>query len=452
MEEEGDPMNAFKAYDIRGIYGKDFTREDAYRIGHFIPELLKTNRVLVGHDTRASSDEIYTALTDGLTDRGADVFSIGPATTPMVYFATAKHNFDASVQITASHNPKEYNGFKVSRSGALPVGYHSGLAELEAMVTNDSPTVHATKGSIHDLPVTEEYITFLKTYLPNISDMKIGIDCSNGMTSLLVKDVFGNSPHYIFDELDCTFPNHPPNPLIEDNVSDLKALVKENSLDVGIIFDGDGDRVMFVDETGRFIRPDIITGVIAHYYLHGDSEAVLHDIRTSRAVSDHIRALGGTPHMWKVGHAFAKEKLREINGIFGGELAGHYYFRDFFNCDSGMLASLIVLNVLTKLRSEGTSFSALIDSISSIPNSGEINFKIENKQEAMEAVRTHFTDDSEPTAFFDFDGYRIEFADWWLNIRPSNTEPYLRLIVEADSDELLSGKLGEIQSILNPFT
>ena len=445
-------MNAFKAYDIRGIYNKDFSRDDAYKIGHFIPELLKTDRVLVGYDMRSSSEEIYAALTEGITDRGADVYSIGPATTPMVYFSTAKHDFDASVQITASHNPKEYNGFKVSRSKALPVGYHSGLEDLERMVNNDSPTVSANKGTIHDLPVTEEYTAFLKTYMPDIGDMKIGIDCSNGMTSLLARDIFGDSPLYIYDDLDCTFPNHPPNPLIEDDVSDLKDLVVDNSLDVGIIFDGDGDRVMFVDETGRFIRPDIITGVIAHYYLDGSPMPVLHDIRTSRAVSDYIRELGGVPHMWKVGHAFAKEKLREIEGVFGGELAGHYYFRDFFNCDSGILAALIVLNVLTKLRAEGTSFSALIDRISSIPNSGEINFRIEKKQEAMDAVRSHFTDISQPTAFYDFDGYRIEFDDWWLNIRPSNTEPYLRLIVEADSDSLLTDKLKDIESILGTFT
>ena len=220
---------------------------------------------------------------------------------------------------------------------------------------------------------------------------------------------------------------------------------------LGIIYDGDGDRVVFVDEKGRFIPPDIMIAVIGMYYLEKEKGNVLYDIRTSKAVSEYITKLGGTPHMWKVGHAFAKVKLREIKGIFGGELAGHYYFRDFFNCDSGIFASLISLDVISRIKKEGKLLSELIDSIRKYPNSGEINFRIEQKDEAMERLKNEFTQKERPTAFYDFDGYRIEFKDWWFNVRMSNTEPYLRLVVEANSEDLLEKKLSEFRNILGEF-
>lgn len=441
----------FKAYDIRGIYNKEFNREDVYRIGYFIPKLLKADKVLVGRDCRASSNEIFEYLSKGITDSGADVYNIGLSTTPMVYFATANHGFDASIQITASHNPKEYNGLKISRTGALPVGIDSGLAELEDMVRNNKIEVAGKKGRVVDFDVRGEYVDFQRKYVPDLSGLSIAVDCSNGMTSLVIKDILGTSPHYIFDTLDGTFPNHEPNPLDEKNVVDLERAVVENNCDAGVIYDGDGDRVVFVDEKGRFIPPDIMIAVIGMYYLEGEKGNVLYDIRTSRSVSEYIRKMGGTPHMWKVGHAFAKVKLREIKGIYGGELAGHYYFRDFFNCDSGIFASLIALNVISRIKKEGWLFSELIDSIRVYPNSGEINFRIEQKDEAMERLKNEYTQKEKPTAFYDFDGYRIEFEDWWFNVRPSNTEPYLRLVVEADSQDLLGKKLSELKNIIEEF-
>lgn len=444
-------MGVFKAYDIRGIYNKDFGREDAYKIGYFLPRLLKSDKVLVGRDCRESSEEIFEYLSKGICDSGADVYYIGYSTTPMVYYATAKYNFAASVQITASHNPKEYNGFKISRAGALPVGYDTGLAELEAMVVNEKVELSGKKGEIKGFDIKSEYISFLKQYVPDISKFSMAVDCSNGMASILIRDILGSEPAYIYDELDGSFPNHEPNPLIEDNLKDLKELVVDKGCDIGIIYDGDGDRVVFVDEKGRFIPPDLIIGVIGRYYLYKEKGNVLHDIRTSKAVSEYIEGLGGTPHMWKVGHAFAKLKLREIKGIFGGELAGHYYFRDFFNCDSGILASLIVLEVASALKKQGSTFSQLIDSINIYFNSGEINFRIEQKSEAMEYLKEKYNRSELPTAFYDFDGYRIEFNDWWFNVRSSNTEPYLRLVVEAKGKELLSEKLGELKRIIETF-
>lgn len=445
-------MGAFKAYDIRGIYNKDFNKDDAYKIGFFLPGLLKTKKVLVGRDSRISSPEIFEYLTKGITDSGADVYYIGLATTPMVYFATAKYNFDASIQITASHNPREYNGLKVSRTNALPVGFDTGLGELETLIKTRTVIPVEQRGTITELNVKDEYLTFLKTYIPDLTGLNISIDCSNGMACLLIKDLIGEEHNYIFDELDGTFPNHEANPLVLENVMDLIKNVNENKSDIGVIFDGDADRVMFVDEKGQFISPDLIIGVLAHYFLENNKgEKVLQDIRTSKAVGEYIEKLGGEMHTWRVGRAYAALKLREINGIFGGEFAGHYYFRDFYYSDSGLLACLIALDVFAKMKKKGISVSQLISQISSYANSGEVNYKLSQKQEAMDALKEHFMSSENSTAFYDFDGYRIEFPDWWFNVRPSNTEPYLRFLAEAQSEELLKSKIEKVNEILKKF-
>ncbi|HOP02969.1 MAG TPA: phosphomannomutase/phosphoglucomutase [Tenuifilaceae bacterium] len=447
-------MGAFHAYDIRGIYNKDFNKDDAYKVGYHLVGLLKTQKVLVGRDVRTSSPEIFEYLCNGITDAGADVYNIGLATTPMVYFSTAKHGFNASVQITASHNSKEYNGMKVSRENALPVGYDTGLKEIEEKIKANAPMPKAAaKGKVIDYNVRDEYIKFLKQYVGDYSHLKIGIDCSNGMAALLIKDLLGDMPNYIFDELDGTFPNHEANPLVPENVVDLQNLVKEKGCDLGIIFDGDADRVMFVDENARFISPDLMIALLGHYFLEekGQKGLVLQDIRTSKAVGEYLKPLGGEMRTWRVGRAFAAHKLREIDGIYGGELAGHYYFRDFYYSDSGLLACLIILNVISKFKKEGRTLSQLISGIETYANSGEINFRIENKKEAMDAVREHFVSVEKPTASFDFDGYRVEFPEWWFNIRPSNTEPYLRFIAEAKNKDLLNEKVSKVKEILQAF-
>jgi len=447
-------MGAFHAYDIRGIYNKDFNQEDVYRIGYFLPQLLSANKILVGRDARVSSPEIFAALVRGINDAGADVFDIGLATTPLVYYTTAKLGFKASVQITASHNPKEYNGLKISRENALPVGYDSGLKELEALVLGGNVEASTKRGSITPVKVKEEYLEFLKSKLEDLSSLKIAVDCSNGMAGLFVRQVLGEAPTYIYDDVDGTFPNHEPNPLDESNVADLKALVNHTKSDIGVIFDGDADRVMFVDEKGKFVSPDLIIALLGHYFLEGKpaGQKVLQDIRSSKAVGEYLQKnFGAEIHTWRVGRAYAALKLREIDGIYGGELAGHYYFKDFFYSDSGMLAAILSLNVVARLKSKGISFSEAISGISSYHNSGEINFKIVQKQEAMDAIKKHFEETETVTAFYDFDGYRLEFADWWLNVRPSNTEPYLRFLAEATSDDLLAEKVRVVKGIISNF-
>ena len=447
-------MSAFKAYDIRGVYGTEITEELAYRIGYHLPKLLKTDHVVVGRDIRLSSPSLHDALVKGITDSGNDVWDLGLSTTPMVYFATAHLGADASVQITASHNPPQYNGFKISRHGALPVGGDSGLKDLEKMVNEEETPVSAKKGEIKDYShVRDEYVAFLKPFAEKIEGLNISVDCSSGMSALIIKDLQKGNVHYINDTFDGSFPAHEPNPLEEKNCKQIEAETVKNGSDAGIIYDGDADRVMFIDEKGRFIQPDYITAVIGLYYskLRGMTGNALVDIRTSRSTTEFLEKLGYDVTVWKVGHAFAKMKIREIDGVFGGELAGHYYIREFFSCDSGILASLFVLSVVKMLKDEGKTLSSLIDSIICYSNSGEINFRLEEKDEAIDALYRRFAVEGKPSALLDFDGYRIEYPDWWFNVRKSNTEPYLRIVAEASDSRKLDEKLDEIKSIIGKF-
>ena len=445
-------MGAFHAYDIRGIYNVDFDRETAYKVGYFLPELLGAGEVLVGRDCRVSSPEIHEYLVNGILDAGADVCDLGLSTTPMVYFGTARYGFKASVQITASHNPAEYNGLKVSMENALPVGLDNGLGQIRDWIEQGRPCVKsAVRGRLRQKDIHRDYLDFLLEYKEDYSGLKIAFDLSNGMSVLYAKEIFGSAPAYIFDEMDGRFPNHEPNPLVPGNVEALRKLVTETSADIGVIYDGDADRVMFTDGQGRFISPDLMIAVLGHYFLEkrGERGIVLQDIRSSKAVGEYLVPMGAEMVTWKVGRAFAARKLRELDGVFGGELAGHYYFRDFFYSDSGLLASILILNVIADMKKKGVSVSDLISRIAKYRNSGEINFRVEDKKGAMDAVRDYFISSETPEATMDFDGYRVEFPSWWFNIRPSNTEPYLRFICEAVSDELLSEKVSAVTALLS---
>ena len=445
-------MGAFHAYDIRGVYGVDFTRETVYKTGYFLPRLLGVDKVLVGRDCRVSSQEIHDALCDGIRDAGADVWDIGLSSTPMVYFSTVNYNFGASVQITASHNPAQYNGMKVSRENALPVGLDSGLGQIRDWIDGGEPTpAAARRGEIHSLDIHDDYIRFMSRFKGDYGNLKLAFDLSNGMSCLFAHEVFGETPAYIFDTVDGRFPNHDPNPLVPKNVEPLKELVRKTGADVGVIYDGDADRVMFVDDRARFVAPDLIIALMALYFCDERGEKnprVLQEIRSSKAVGEFLEQYGAELHTWKVGRAFAAPKLREIDGLWGGELAGHYYFKDFFYSDSGLLSSLIVLRIVSALKKKGVRFSEQIDAMTAYCNSGEINFRLDDKPAAMKAVCEHFSAAEKPLKVMDFDGYRLEFRDWWFNIRPSNTEPYLRFICEAHTPEMLEQKVKEAQELL----
>lgn len=446
-------MGVFKAYDIRGVYNQDFNKETAYKVGFFLPRLLPCKFVVVGRDVRLTSDEIFENLCRGINDAGVDVWNIGLATTPMVYFATVYLKADASVQITASHNPKQYNGMKISRTMAIPVGGDTGLKDLEKMVNElrIEPVCECRRGKVIDKDIHEAYLNFLRQFLPDMSGLSITVDASNGMSNLYVKELFGDHAKYINDTLDGTFPGHEPNPLEVENCHQIMEAVKKNKSDCGVIYDGDADRVMFIDERGRFIQPDYVTGILGMYYLAKEKGSVLVDIRTSRSTTEYLLKIGATEvHTWKVGHAFAKMKIREKGCIFGGELAGHYYFRDFFNCDSGLLASLIVLQTVAALKKQGKTLGQLIDEIVAYANSGEINFKLEQKDEAIDALYRKYSA-MNPTKIMDFDGYRIEFPTWWFSVRKSNTEPYLRIVSEAKSQKELDEKLADLKAIIGQF-
>ncbi|MCQ2153813.1 MAG: phosphomannomutase/phosphoglucomutase [Bacteroidales bacterium] len=445
-------MGAFHAYDIRGIYNEDFDRTTVYKVGYFIPGLLGADTVVVGRDCRLSSKEIRDALVEGITDAGADVRDLGLSSTPMVYFATAHYGFKASVQITASHNPKNYNGMKVSRENALPVGLDSGLGQIQAWIEEGRPTPPAArKGKVTAFDIHDDYLAFMRGYLADLSGLKIAFDLSNGMSNLFAKEIFGEGHSYIFDTMDGNFPGHEPNPLQPENVKPLRDLVRRTGADVGVIYDGDADRVMFVDEQARFVAPDLVVALMSRYFLgeRGEkSPLVPQEIRSSQAVPEFLEPPGCRVHTRKVGRAYAAPKLREIDGLWGGELAGHYYFKDFHYSDSGLLSSLIVLRIVAGLKREGKTLGEEMDRIAGYFNSGEINFRVDDKKGAMDALKARFSDRETPVKVMDFDGYRLEFRDWWFNIRPSNTEPYLRLICEANDRTLLEDRVAEAGRVI----
>ena len=445
-------MNAFKKYDIRGVWGTELLPNLVYKVGFFLPEVLKAKRVLVGRDVRNSSSAMYDAVCKGLMDAGVLVFDAGITTTPMIYWGSGKYDFDASIMITASHNPKEYNGIKVSSKNVEPIGYDNGLKDVEHRIENDYPINKCDGGSIQTFEIYDEYLKYLKSYIKFSPKINISIDFSNGMAGLFAEQLF-SSAEQINSEPDGNFPAHEPNPLEVENQEQIKAEVLKNKSDIGVIFDGDADRVMFIDEKGAFVSPDLIIAVLAHHFLeyNGKSEQVVQDIRTSKAVGEYLEKFGAQLNIWKVGRAYGAAKLKEVNGIFGGELAGHYYFRDFYFSDSGLLAAILVLNIAEEFLNKGIKFSELISDISPYWNTGEVNFKIEDKLSAMNKVRDYFRNNDSPERYLDFDGYRLDFQDWWFNIRPSNTEPYLRFLAEAKSEKLLKEKTEIIYGLLAEY-
>ena len=447
-------MSFFKAYDMRGHFGTDFTLDTVYRIGRWLPHVLSATRILIGRDARLSSPAIRDALCQGLIESGCTIDDMGLSTTPMVYFFTAKEHYDASVQITASHNPADHNGMKVSKRGALPVGYDTGLKDLQRHVESGSlPPCATTPGTCHTVDYRAIFIDWLRAYQQDLSQIKIVVDGSDGVAGILIPELLGPQITYLNMIPDGRFPHHAPNPLEVENCAQLSARVIQEKADIGVIFDGDADRVMFVDEHGRFIQPDYLIPVIARYFLAKEPGAtVIHDIRTSRGVIETLREEGAHPLIGKVGHAYAKVLLRASGAICGGELAGHYYFRDFFCCDSGELAALIVLDAVAQAKRNDISFSQLMAPIMRYANSGEINFKIQDKPAAIAALGPTLKQFGAILDESTLDGLRVEYADGWVNIRQSNTEPYLRLIVEATTPERLASRLACIRAVLTPFT
>ena len=444
-------MSFFKAYDMRGTFGVDFDLDTVYKVGRALPQVVKGGRWLVGRDCRTTSDAVHDALVKGLCDSGVEVSDLGHCTTPMVYYFTAADGFDGSVMITASHNPPTDNGLKVSKATALPVGYANGLNEVERMVRggdSQEPKDGATSSSALRLAQMPEalarYIAWQKERGGDFSGLKFAVDCSNGMASILAHEIFPGAV-FVNDTLDGTFPNHSPNPLKAEAREQIAKVVREKGLDCGVIFDGDADRAMFVDENGEFVQPDYLIPIVARATRATlkDSNAqtlfkIIHDVRTSRGAIETLCEDGFDPVMVPVGHAFAKPILREVGALCGGELAGHYYFSEFFGCDSGVLAATRILSEIAKAKSAGQTFSEMMRPIvSRYANSGELNFKVEDKDSAIARVLGAAKALGVETGRSKMDGVRLEFADGWVSVRKSNTEPYLRLLVECRTREML---------------
>ena len=466
----------FKAYDMRGTFGVDFNANTVYRVGRALPSLIarldgvagRRPRILVGRDGRTTSETVRNALVAGLVEGGAVVSDLGLCTTSMAYYFTAADGYDGSAMITASHNPPTDNGIKVSMRTALPVGYATGLDEVERIVSADT-AVLAPGGSMPSAALVENvlprYVEWQKAHrgaFP-LEGLRFAVDCSNGMSSLLVHEMFPSAV-ILNDEIDGRFPCHSPNPLKAEAREQLSAVVQERGLDCGVIFDGDADRAMFVDENGAFVQPDYLIPVVARAPLCHQTnlppnhpttlppypKAVLHDVRTSRGAIETLRESGFEPVMVPVGHAFAKPKMRELGALCGGELAGHYYFGDFFGCDSGVLAASRVLSAVAEAKSNGETFSAMMRPIvSRYANSGELNFRVEEKEAAIDRVLKAAESFGAVEGRSDMDGVRLEFEDGWINVRKSNTEPYLRLVAEHRSVDGLRAWTSVLEAAIN---
>ena len=460
---------------MRGTFGVDFDLDTVYKVGLALPKIVKGKRWLVGRDCRTTSDAVHDALVKGLSEAGAEVSDLGLCTTPMVYYFTAADGFDGSVMITASHNPPTDNGLKVSKATALPVGYANGLNEVEKFVgesraasaENAAPCAADRASEVAD--ALSRYIAWQKgrVNLDSLSGLKFAVDCSNGMSSIFAREMFPNAV-LLNDTPDGTFPAHSPNPLKAEAREQIAKVVREKGLDCGVIFDGDADRAMFVDERGEFVQPDYLIPIVARATigslkfkvesekLRGESEKsqtgkvkIIHDVRTSRGAIETLREDGFEPEMVPVGHAFAKPILRKIGALCGGELAGHYYFSEFFGCDSGLLAATRILGEIAKAKRAGKTFSEMMKPIvSRYANSGEINFKVEDKEAAIARVLSVAKSLGEETGRSEIDGYRLEYRDGWISVRKSNTEPYLRLLVECRTKEMLDNWVGRLSDAI----
>jgi phosphomannomutase len=451
-----DP-SIFKAYDIRGVYPDQLNEEDAWKIGYASAQFLRSmlsgyergqansQSLCVGRDMRTHSKALADALMEGIKACGANVIDIGMIDTPQMYFAVNYFGTCGGVQVTASHNPAKYNGFKVSGLQARPVGVNTGLKDIEHIATALIHTKGKAIGKVKEFDLTSEYKNHILRFLhPKLRHLKIAIDASNGMAGKMVPAIFGDLPIKIFPlnfEHTGKF-KHEPNPLIEKNLAQVKNSVKRNKCDFGICFDGDADRLMMVDEKGKNISCDLLTALMATYFLKSNPKStIVYDLRSSWVVIEEIIKNGGTPRRERVGHAFMKKALRDSHAVFGGEVSGHFYYRDNYYADSGLITLIHVLNIVSAAR---MPISELIRPLRRYYSSGEINFKVEDKQAKMDELAKRYSD----SQVDNLDGVTIQYKNWWFNCRPSNTEPLLRLTVEAKSKELLEEKLSEIEAQL----
>lgn len=441
-------LDIFKSYDIRGIYPSELDETVAERIGRAFVDFLGAKAVAVGRDMRQSSQPLFEAFSRGVISQGADVVDLGLTSTDELYFSVGHFGFPAGVMITASHNPKEYNGFKLCREQAIALSAETGVFAIRDLVARDEFTDASKPGRAEQRNPLPEFVEHCLSFIDiaRIKPLRIAIDCGNGMGGLVVPAVFGKLPIEViplYFELDGTFPNHPASPIEPENMADLQRAVREHKADLGAAFDGDADRVFITDEDGELVGGDMVTALVAKMLLRKHpGSTILYNLICSRGVPELIAAEGGNPVRTRVGHSIIKSVMREQNAIFGGEHSGHFYFRDHYFADSGLIALLVVLELISV---EGKPVSELLRPLDHRFRSGEINSRVDDIAKKLRQLENHYSDARE---IDHLDGVTIAYDDWWCNIRPSNTEPLLRLNVEADSKKLLAQKRDEVLALI----
>lgn len=436
-------MSIFKAYDIRGKYPVELAEDKAYLIGHAIARYLNVNEIAVGMDVRLSSPSIKAALIRGFLEEDVHITDLGVVTTPMAYFASGFYKFPATVMVTASHNPPEYNGFKVCRENAIALSENTGLREIESIVNKftssllnefTNPRTTNFEQRITTLDVAPEYKKFMLGLVEKTKFFKVVVDTANGAVGPIFDYIFAK-PSFKYIPLcfqpDGRFPNHEPNPMDDANLKDIKEKITKEKADFGVAFDGDGDRCIFLDENAQRIPSDLVTALLGREIINNAPKAsIVYDLRSSWVVKEEIVKVGGNPLRERVGHAFIKSTMRKHNAPFGGELSGHYYFKENYYADSAIVAFVHFVNAISSLNKP---VSEIIKPLQRYCASGELNFKVTDKDALIKQVSNSFKDGKQ-----DFlDGITVEYPDYWFNIRPSNTEPLLRLNIEARTNNQL---------------
>lgn len=456
MKIEVDPK-IFRAYDIRGLYPSEINEKIAFLIGRAFVKFLKKGaqkreiiKIGIGRDNRISSPYLLRGLKRGILTERVKVFDFGLSTTPLFYFGISHLKLTGGIQITASHNPPQYNGFKIVKRGAFPVGEGSGLEEIKKLVFSEETLKRERKGISIKKKILKEYIDFnlkefnLKDFLP----LKIVVDTANSVSGILFPRLLEKTKikiFHLFSELDGTFPNHPPDPLVKENLKVIRERVKKEKATLGVAFDGDGDRIIFIDEKGEIISGDLILAFLAKTILEKKPrQKIAYDIRSSNIVPETIKRYGGIPLVSRIGHSFIKQKMRKEDIVFGGELSGHYYSKNHYFCEAPIL---VLLKIIEKISQTKKPLSELIKPFKKYFHSGEINFKTEKKEEIIRELERRY----KKGRVTKLDGIRIDFQDWWFLVRPSNTEPVLRLVVEAKEKRLLKEKIREVKKIIHSF-
>jgi len=441
-----DLSRIFKAYDVRGVVPDDWDAGLAREIGAAFARITDGRAILIGRDCRLSSPELAAALAEGVVSQGSDVVDLGLASTDLLYFASGALDLPG-VMLTASHNPKQYNGLKFCQPGARPVGEDTGLRDVRAIVEAGVEPGDGPRGRIEQRDLLDAYVEHVLGFadVGSMRPLTVVADTANGMGGLVVPAVMQRLPvtmHYLFPELDGTFPNHPADPLNPENQRDLKAAVLQHGADIGLAFDGDADRVFLIDEHADDVSGSLLTAVVATSMLRAEPGAkIVHNLICSWIVPETVRAHGGEPVRTRVGHSFIKQVMADTGAVFGGEHSGHYYFRDNYRADSGLIAAVVVLG---ELSASGGSLSTLLAPYRRYEDSGEINSVVSDQAAKIEDLSRLLADGRQDR----LDGLTVEYDDWWCNVRPSNTEPLLRLNVEARTKELLDERTAMLLDVI----